>query len=248
MRMLTVENKERKKQGLPKFYSPNHSQDFRTLDPLELIAVESLEQIKEIDESLDIDYFIPAIGNGATVLGPGKRFKEENSDIKIIAWEPFASGKAFDMQTGDYKELYGIDVGTLKHKMYGTGVPDVDFPFITEAIGNEEPGIVDKVKLIADRDMFSQYRDFIDPLDFIGKQVAALSKVHQYWIKAHNIPFWEQVSDRLQEIGFDVGRSSAGGVAVALDIAEHVKNKNFLVLFYDKAWKYEDKSLDEIIQ
>ena len=62
-RVLTQENKERKAKGLPKFWSPNHSQDMRSADALESIANEALDELKE--QSVNLDYFIAAIGNGS---------------------------------------------------------------------------------------------------------------------------------------------------------------------------------------
>lgn len=254
-RIFKIENKERKKQGLPKYIGPNHSQDFRTANSLEGIASESLDQLEG-----NIDFFIPGIGNGASVLGPGQYFKKHSPETQIIAWEPLASGKAFEMRNpGEYERLFGIPMGQLKHTMYGTGVPDVSFPFIDQAVkGNGVPPIVDKVTLVGDDTTEDQLREKIDPsntIDYVSMtdNPGNMKKVQQI-LNVRGFPNMENASKKLANIDYQMGRSTAGSVAVALDLinreglkfkrafpfveADKLKDKNFLVIAYDPLWKY----------
>lgn len=88
-RVLAIENKQRESQGLPKYWSPNHSQDKRSTLSLEPIASEVKKQLGKTK----LDFVVLGVGNGATILGPGRRLKELFPGLKVIAWEPFSSAK-----------------------------------------------------------------------------------------------------------------------------------------------------------
>lgn len=256
-RVLTIENKERKAQGLPKFWSPNHSQDMRSAQLLEPIAKEILDET----QGTLIDYLILAAGNGASILGPARVFRERSPQTKIIAWEPLASGAAFDMiYSGRYQELYRIEPGTLEHNMYGTGVANVDFPMLKEAIrGNDHPPVVDRVELAADRNTLNQlykqlgiYRKVhfaeVEEACLLANPTRALSRrsarvLDQKNKFESNFFFWEDQTKRLRKKGFDVGRSSVASYALADEIARrHKEPQNIAVIFYDPAHKYAKES------
>ena len=44
---------------------------------------------------------------------------------------------------------------------------------------------------------------------------------------------------RLLEAGVNVGRTTAGNIAVALDLANNVEGKNIVTLLYDRQDKYD---------
>ncbi len=64
-------------------------QQFKNIDnPLQHYNTTALEIIKDLP---DIGIFIAGVGTGGTITGVGRRLKEYNSNIKIIAIEPFES-------------------------------------------------------------------------------------------------------------------------------------------------------------
>ena len=58
-----------------------------TLNSLEEIALETLNETS-------IDFYIAGIGNGSSVVGPGRIFKKHNPEVKIIGYKPRNSGKS----------------------------------------------------------------------------------------------------------------------------------------------------------
>lgn len=252
-RVLTVENKERKAKGLSKFWSPNHSQDVRSADFLESIAKEIIEET----EGIPIHYLILAAGNGASILGPGRVFKERSPDTRIIVWEPLASGAATEMMhPGRYIDLCDVEPGTLEHKIYGTGVANVDFPMLKQAIqGNRHSPLVDSIELAADTSTLRQlykrlgiwneiYRAKLEAACVIANPFRALSRRSTIILDKEkdfesNFFFWEDERRTLQKIGFNVGASSIASFALANKIAsKEIEPKNFAIIFYDPAWKY----------
>ncbi len=77
----------------------------------------------EIFEQTDgeIDAFVATVGTGGTISGVGRYLKEKNSDIKIIAVEPFASPLLSQGKAGAHK-IQGIGANfvpnTLDVKIY----------------------------------------------------------------------------------------------------------------------------------
>ena len=52
---------------------------------------------------------------------------------------------------------------------------------------------------------------------------------------------WQKLMKQLDEKeNKKVGRSSAAELAVALELAEEIRNKNILITFHDPSWKYEE--------
>ncbi len=213
----------------------NHSRCYETLIGLE-------EMISIICDRLrvHIHYFIPGVGNGATILGPGKVLKERYG-TRVIAWEPVSSGLAFDMKTpGEYERKMQMPKGTFRHNIYGVGVPDVQFPFLKVAMfgGNlfgisfNETGnrndrrvyapVVDDVVMVANNFMVN---DFLEQ----GGNPEAIRHFLNY----------EELYKEILRNGLRVGRSSAASIAVARDLAQNVREKNFLVFCYDSYRKYE---------
>lgn len=177
-----------------------------TLRALEGIAKESLDET-------DIDYFIPAMGNGSSVLGPGRAF---NEGAKVIPFETVQSAVAFDlMHPGEYERIFGIKPGTLsRHRLPGTSYQGIDFPHVRNSV---ETGLIDDVALISDARMDEEYEKIT------GKQ------------ETRRLPHWDAQLEKCD----DLGRSTRAGIATALDIAKNVKGKSLLVIGYDKAERYD---------
>ncbi len=188
-----------------------------TLDALAMIAEETLVQ-GWWPEGMVPDFFIPAVGNGSSVLGPGRSFRSYlGNGIKVIAFEHFQSAVAYDMlYPGNYEQTFGIKPGTLpRHRLSGTSLQTgFEFPHIRAAIDER---IIDDVVLVSDKEADNHYRQLT------GKST-------------HNIlPRWDDeiVADN------DFGRSTRAGIGVALSLAEKVNNKNMLVIAYDRAERYD---------
>lgn len=163
-----------------------------------------------------IDYFVPAVGNGSSVLGPGRQFKINNSSTKIAVYETFQSAVTYELKyPGEYNAKYGVTPGTLsRHKLPGTSFNGIDFPHIRNAI---ESGVIDDVALVSDEKMDAEYVKRTGRKDTLS------------------LPHW----DMNLENCLDLGRSSRAGIAVALQVAQNVIKKKMVVLGYDKMERYD---------
>lgn len=77
-----------------------------------------------------IDIFIAGVGTGGTISGAGKRLKEMNPDIKIIAVEPFSSQVLAGKPAGSHK-IQGIGAN-FEPDNFNRDVVDEIFPVTNE--------------------------------------------------------------------------------------------------------------------
>lgn len=77
-----------------------------------------------------IDIFIAGVGTGGTISGAGKRLKELNPDIKIIAVEPFSSQVLSGKPAGSHK-IQGIGANFVPDN-FNRAVVDEIFPVTNE--------------------------------------------------------------------------------------------------------------------
>ena len=72
-----------------------------------------------------VDIFVAGVGTGGTVSGIGKRLKENNPNVKIVAVEPKSSAVLNGKPSGPHK-IQGIGAGFVP-KIYNTDVVDEVF-------------------------------------------------------------------------------------------------------------------------
>ncbi len=72
----------------------------------------------------DIDIFIAGVGTGGTLSGIGKRLKEKNPNIKIVAVEPKSSAVLNGQPSGPHK-IQGIGAGFIPKTYNGDVVDEI---------------------------------------------------------------------------------------------------------------------------
>ena len=72
----------------------------------------------------DIDIFVAGVGTGGTVRGIGKRLKEKNPNIKIVAVEPKSSAVLNGQPSGPHK-IQGIGAGFIPKTYNGDVVDEI---------------------------------------------------------------------------------------------------------------------------
>ena len=72
----------------------------------------------------DIDIFVGGVGTGGTVSGIGKRLKEKNPNIKIVAVEPKSSAVLNGQPSGPHK-IQGIGAGFIPKTYNGDVVDEI---------------------------------------------------------------------------------------------------------------------------
>ena len=228
--------REIKKKG-PHDFVLNHSRCYETLAGLEEMTAVICDRL-----GVRMDYFLPGVGNGATILGPGKVLKERYG-TKVIVWEPVSSGLAFDMKNpGTYERKLGMPKGTFCHNIYGVGVPDVKFPFLKAAMfGGNLFGIL--FNETGDRNDKRVYAPVIDDVIMVANNFMVCDFLENGGNpdNIRGVLNYEELYKQILKAGLAVGRSSAASFAVAksVAVAQNVREQNFLVFCYDSSKKYE---------
>lgn len=94
------------------------------------------EIIKDVK---DIDVFVAGVGTGGTISGIGKRLKEINPNIKVVAVEPSTSAVLSGEQSGSHK-IQGIGAGFI---------PDI-----------YDENVVDEIIKVTSEDAFKMAKEF----------------------------------------------------------------------------------------
>jgi cysteine synthase len=178
------------------------------------VVLASLEGIAtEVLDVTPVHYYLPAIGNGSSIVGPGRVLPDSTI---VVAFESAQSAVAYNLKfPGKYQEQFGIDPGTLpRHKLRGTSFQGIDFPHIRTAV---ETGLIQDVILLSDAEVTANYKAATGRDDFA------------------QLPHW----DTSLPFAYEYGRSTRAGIVAALEIAKKVAGKNMLVIAYDKADRYD---------
>jgi len=105
-------------------------------NPRKHYATTAEEIIRDTEGRIDV--LVAGVGTGGTISGSGRRLKEFNPDIKIVAVEPLSS-----------PVLSGGEPGA--HKIQGIGAGFIP--------GNYDRSIVDEIIAVSNEDAFSAARD-----------------------------------------------------------------------------------------
>lgn len=169
-----------------------------------------------VQKLLRVDYFLVAVGNGSSLLGPARAFKALGTDTSIVAYESVQSGVAFECHyPGLYYSFFGIPNGRLpRHRVFGTSYPGIDLPHVRIAY---EEKLVHATWLVSDAEVEANYHN---------------ETTHHL----PDLPRW----DEFDTADFPYGRSTACGLAVAMRIATREKEGGKLIVVnaYDAADRY----------
>ncbi|HIP13810.1 MAG TPA: pyridoxal-phosphate dependent enzyme [Arcobacter sp.] len=142
---LIVKNRKKLKKGSKdkELFFLNHSRNEISIKSMEDIGMEMVVFFNNI--RVTPDYFITAIGNGTSTLGISRVLKQNFPKIKIIGLEPKEAPIAYRKKFPDkYKKISKESYIRKKHGLLGTGVWDIEFPFLNESID-----LLDDIKLVS---------------------------------------------------------------------------------------------------
>ncbi|MFZ2150775.1 MAG: pyridoxal-phosphate dependent enzyme [Candidatus Absconditicoccaceae bacterium] len=168
-----------------------------------------------------LDYFISGIGNGTNTLGIGGPLHLHGT--KIIGFETFEGANMYDrIYPGKYEENFNIKPGELgRHSMPGLSPSNnkIYFPHFENSVD-----MIDSVYLVGNKQVKLKYQEQT------GKQIP------------ENIIYYDNDLYALS----DWGRTTKAGFYVAMELTSKVKDKEILMLGYDKANRYDDYLVEKI--
>lgn len=127
LRRVLAEDRRQHPRAEECYLCMNHSRDLRALDAMESIA----NEVKDHLPTQSLDYFVGACGNGTSLIGVGRRLKTLFPGIAVIGCEP---EEACPISTGfhEAEQASGSVHAYRPHNVFGTGVPEVYFPFFED--------------------------------------------------------------------------------------------------------------------
>ena len=212
-----------------RYITLNHPLHMETTWLMAEIVKEAFDQANS--QGFTFNAIVLAIGNGSSLFGPATVFRNYEPKGNVFAWEPFSAGRAYDMlNPGAYRDDFGVDPGFADHNLIGAVGPGVTIPFVEMAC--QKPKLIDEVVLVSDEYQLKAYR------------TVAKRKIRNVSFQRaeRQMVYWEETQRMLNHSGFDVGRTSAASVAVAMnrpyDYNKKLEDFNTLVIFYDDTSKY----------
>lgn len=198
--------------------APNHSEIPITPRSFGQIAKEVLEQLPP---GIQIDAFIGTLGNGATIKGISEVLKEKFPDLKIIGTEDYRSPtnavRKLELEFPDNPEM----VRQKFKEKYGVKMPDPkDFTY-HDSFGASTPSSYKPAFIELDK---------IDEIVLMGDEWRDLKRrKNTYAVLLNNVPN-------------AIGNTSAENryLASVLALYGGLRNKNILVMTYDKGDQYAD--------
>lgn len=214
-----------------------------TLRALEGIANEAMGET-------DVHFFFPAVGNGSSVLGPGRVFHELNEvlygAIGGLVEEPSSFGMFTMEQIGEAaRYVDGVRTNIIPFETFQSAVLyGLKHPGKYEEQFGIKPGSLSRHKLPGTSFQgidFPHIRNSLE--DGLVDDVVLVSDERmdrEYNEMTGRNDSKELVHwDKPIEGHEDVGRTTRAGINVALRTAENVESKNMLVIGYDRSDRYD---------
>ncbi|MCR4325960.1 MAG: pyridoxal-phosphate dependent enzyme [Patescibacteria group bacterium] len=178
---------------------------------------DEIERDLPMHEALDV-VILSAVGNGTNTLGITERFREIAPETRVVAYEPFSAGVAFEEKYGkEVREemLAGFKAEDFsRHRHPGQAFAGIEFAAIKQA-----------AKLVAD------VREFADS-----------KTVSEFEGSGRDLPEEVVRTDIKESERQDMkryGRSTITGIDVAKKLAETESGKLFVVIGYDTRDRYD---------
>jgi cysteine synthase len=208
LRRMLQESRAACADRLAALYCPNHTRREAAVAAGRAIVAEAVGQYLGMESRPPPTHYIGVCGSGTTLLGAVE--EAARFGMKAVAWEPLASGIAFDMQQpGHYRRRFGVDPGTVAHSVLGGSQPGVDFPHLARVVTR----LHSPIYLVSD-----------------GPTEEAIPAARG------TLPRW----DVPRYYNLPVGRTSLGNVALARHRAVATEGATFLTVFHDPATYYDE--------
>jgi len=214
-----------------------------TLGALEKIAHESIYE-------RDINFFFPAVGNGSSVLGPGRAFYEFNNISYGVIGGLMEEPSSFGMFNAE-------DINKAIEDIERTRTKIIPFETVQSAVLYDlkkpgeykkefgiEPGTLSRHKLPGTSFQGINFPHISNSLSggIVDDVMLVTDKGmdKEYYQKTgrdsiKKLVHWDTPIDNYD----DIGRTTRASINIALRVAESVGEKNMLVIGYDKAERYD---------
>lgn len=126
-----------------RLYCVNHAEREETLDALEPIGAEVLNELGTVD------YFVGACGNGASLLGVGKAIKAQCANATIISCDPAEAPVSLVRRFHGNSDDSVANVQHHLHDVFGTGAWGVHFRFLDSGLFDS---VVDDAMVVSKHD------------------------------------------------------------------------------------------------
>ncbi|HIH25860.1 pyridoxal-phosphate dependent enzyme [Candidatus Woesearchaeota archaeon] len=215
-----------------------------TLNALEGIANEVMGEIN------GVHFFIPAVGNGSSVLGPGRVFHELSRVLYGAIEGSVDEHSSFDMFNTEHIREAVEYVDSVKTRIVpfetfqSAVLYDLKYPGKYAGEFGIKPGALSRHKLPGTSFQgidFPHIRRSLE--DGLIEDILLVSDgrmdAEYHALTGRNdserLVHWDTPFENHEEFG----RTTRAGVNVALRIADNVEGKNILVIGYDKANRYD---------